>query len=740
MNIASVSLSKKILLTLLGGIFGALLISSMAFILIDMHLSRRGIEEEQRIRANIIGQNVATALIFEDEEAAKQDMEALKIDPYLLHARLLRKDRTLFVGFPENIPVMSEHLMKTREPIYHGDELIGYIEIDSSLGAFYARLTLYLKIVVAIFVLTLLSIFPLAIILQRFISMPILRLAETVQKISQTRDFHHKVKPIKGKELGVLTQGINEMLIQIDLHEQGLFAEINERKIAEKKLMASEKHLTTTLTAMTEAVVATDLNNCVQWYNPVAETLLGFPGKEVIGRPLKTYLSFHEIIFPQDAGPFESGSEPLVKTVSLHNGKGTVDLQYSLSPIRDDHKCITGYVFVFRDITEQKKLESDLRQAQKMDAVGQLAGGVAHDFNNLLTGVIGSAEILKMRRDLDKESIENLDVIIKMADRAAALTRKLLAFSREEKPTDESVVDVRDAIKDSVEILQHTIDPKIDLKMDLPDQPLLVRGSASQMQNVFLNLGLNARDAMLDGGVLKYRVKMDYLDEQYCRQHPDMEEGAGYYVEVTVSDTGHGMSKQVQERIFEPFFTTKEIGRGTGLGLSTAYAIIKESKGNVSIYSEEGLGTSFKILLPLQNKKVTEAEASRPGLEKGNERILIVDDEDVVRETASKSLQSLGYITLCAGNGEEALDMIESEKEPFDLVVLDMVMPVKNGEETIEEIKDRYPKLPVIIATGFSPEGTAQRLLMKGASAILEKPFKIAELSAAIRQALSTSG
>lgn len=726
----------------MAGVFGALLISSTAFILIDMQLSRKSIEKEQRIRASIIGQNVATALLFGDAGAAREDMAALKIDPYLLQVRLLRDDGSVFVRLPDQPVVPEGPVFQIREEISQDGELIGYIEMDSSFGAFYARLRSYLQIVIIILAATILLSFPLTLILQRFVSTPILRLAAAVHNISQTRNFTRKVDPIEGRELGILTGGINEMLVQIVLREQELCAEINERRIAEKKLQASEKNLATTLNAMTEAVVATDVKGTIQWFNHVAEELLGFPSGEIIGQPFKSFVALPDDslnLFREDPSRIGAGQTnfPSVQTLALYAGEKRLEIQYSTAPIYNEEKNVTGYVFVFRDITEQKRLEEHLRQAKKMDAVGQLAGGIAHDFNNILTGIMGSAELLRESIPQTERTAEFIDMIIKMVSRAADLTRKLLAFSRDDKAAAETM-DVREAVNDAISILRHTIDPRISLKTNLPDDPLYIKGNSSQIQNVFLNLGLNARDAMPDGGTLEYSAQSVYLDSLYCQQHPDLER-PGYYVEINVTDTGCGMSREVQERVFEPFFTTKERGKGTGLGLATVYGIVKDNGGSIFLYSEENKGTTFKIFLPRQQAADGGSGQGNAAPMPGTERLLLADDEAAIRRFAAQALQTLGYDVVTAENGEEALQILHNDPQGFDLIILDIMMPVKNGEETLDEIRETHPDIPVIIATGFAPASTVQHLTAKGAACIVQKPFKIADLSVAIRQTLPAS-
>ena len=385
------------------------------------------------------------------------------------------------------------------------------------------------------------------------------------------------------------------------------------------------------------------------------------------------------------------------------------------------------------DAAEQKRLEERLRQTQKMEVIGQLAGGVAHDFNNMLTAILGSAELLERCVMENPTATKLLANIKKAASRSADLTGQLLAFSRKGQKKDVRVC-IETTIHEVISLLERTIDKNITLETRLIAKNTDVTGDPSLLQNALLNLGVNARDAMPEGGVITFTTANVELDSSYCESSA-FNITPGSYIEIAVSDAGTGITKENIQHVFEPFFTTKEVGKGTGLGLAAVYGTITDHLGCINIYSEPGIGTVFKIYLPLSGGKKTVAP-SADELIRGSGGILLVDDEEILRDVGKSLLEELGYRVYLAEDGEQALEVYAQDKKDISLVILDMLMPRMGGKETLVRLMDEFPDIRVLISSGFHQERTVDELVKLGARGFLQKPYIKQELGKAVAEAL----
>lgn len=385
------------------------------------------------------------------------------------------------------------------------------------------------------------------------------------------------------------------------------------------------------------------------------------------------------------------------------------------------------------DISEQKRLQNQLAQSQKLDIVGQLAGGIAHDFNNMLAVIMASAEMLKLSLPSDEKNNKMINAIIEAANRSADLTSELLTFSRK-GTTIISPVRINDTIIAVISLLERTIDKQIQLKTLLDGDNPVVMGDQTQLQSALLNLGINARDAMPQGGVLTYSTAGKSLDESECRLM-GISLSPGYYLEIMVSDTGAGMTKAVMERIFEPFFTTKAVGKGTGLGLAAVYGTVHNHHGEMHVHSEPGAGSVFKIFLPMAEGEIDIPLGSSevPG---GNGGILLVDDEEILREVGRELLENLGYRVFLAENGVHAIEVFVANQGDISLVVLDMIMPKMGGMETLLKLREQAPEVKVLLCSGFSHEGTGAELIGLGATGFIQKPYSLRLISRAVADAI----
>ncbi|MBI5027097.1 MAG: response regulator [Nitrospirae bacterium] len=381
---------------------------------------------------------------------------------------------------------------------------------------------------------------------------------------------------------------------------------------------------------------------------------------------------------------------------------------------------------------EEKRMREQLFQAQKMEAIGSLAGGIAHDFNNMLQGILGYASLLKMKLSEDDPIYRPLDVIEHSAERAAELTKQLLGFARKGKYIVEPL-NLNDVVDDVLKLITRTFDRTIEIKTTIDSGLWAIEGDRSQIENVILNLCLNARDAMPAGGILHIKTSNIEIMEE-TKPFAWMKEGK--YAVIKVNDTGRGMDEEVKKQIFEPFFTTKEKGKGTGMGLAMVYGVVKSHDGFITVDSELGKGSTFTIYLPAVEKevKVQAGGAEVRRLPCGEGTILVVDDEKAVRNLARETLNELGYYVLEASDGKEAIEIYEDKKSKIDLVILDLIMPEMGGKETFEKLKKIAPDVKVLVSSGYGIDSNARNMLDDGAKGFIQKPYNINELAEMIKK------
>ncbi len=394
------------------------------------------------------------------------------------------------------------------------------------------------------------------------------------------------------------------------------------------------------------------------------------------------------------------------------------------------------------DVTERRQAqqalretEEQLRQAQKLEGIGQLAGGIAHDFNNLLTVINGFTALAMKELPDGAPARSNLEEVKRAGDRAASLTRQLLAFSRKQVLQPE-ILNLDSVVVEMEKMLRRVIGENIDLRAVLEPQLGNVKADPGQIEQIILNLVVNARDSMPDGGKVTIETDNVYLDEEYAKHHVGAH--AGHYVMLAVSDTGMGMDEKTRARIFEPFFTTKELGKGTGLGLSTIYGIVKQSGGNIWVYSEVGRGTTFKIYLPRVDEEAQQYQRTSTGEEpvRGTETVLLVEDEDMVRKLAYQILRASGYRVLEASGGGEALQICDSHEGPIDLLLTDVIMPEMSGRELAVSLQERWPALRVLFMSGYTDDAIVHHGVLEAGANFVQKPFTPDVLATKVRDAL----
>lgn len=495
--------------------------------------------------------------------------------------------------------------------------------------------------------------------------------------------------------------------------------------------LVSRSELQTILGAMTDVIMVFNVEGRYLKIAPTDPSYLYKPPTELVGKTL------YEVYQKKEADFF---LEHIRRALDEHKNHrieyclkidgAEVWFDGSVSPISDN-----SVLWIARDISERKQLEEQLRQAQKMEAVGRLAGGIAHDFNNLLTAINGYSE-LAMRKLEEVDPLRlNLEEIRKAGDRAAALTRQLLAFSRKQI-LHPKVINLNAVVADMERMLKRLIGEDIDMRVILKPELGNVKADIGQIEQVIMNLVVNARDAMPRGGKLTIETANIYLGEEYAKHHISVEPGS--YVMLAISDNGCGMDKETKARIFEPFFTTKEHGKGTGLGLSTVYGIVKQSKGDIWIYSETGRGTSFKIYLPYVEEEAEIVRPRRDGrpMPKGNETILLVEDDELVRNVAREVLELNGYKVLEAASGMEAEMICRNYEETIHLMLTDIVMPETSGRVAAEQVKELHPETSVLFMSGYTEDAIHHYYVPNGELNFIEKPFTPNDLAWKVREIL----
>src|SRR5579859_2948822 len=510
--------------------------------------------------------------------------------------------------------------------------------------------------------------------------------------------------------------------------------ELDRRK--SRELRDSQNRLALIVDSSQDAIIGKTLDGIVTHWNKGAEELYGYAPQEIIGKPIWTLAPPERADeIPAILQRIRNGERvEYFESVRVTKDKRRLNVSISVSPIRDSEGKIVGASTIARNITAQKKIEDQLRQSQKMEAVGRLAGGVAHDFNNLLGIVTACTELLRGRVDAD--SMEFVDNIREASKRGASLTRQLLAFSRRQ-PVQAQVLDLNERLRDVSKLLRPLMGDDVEVILLPRSEIAIVEADPGQLDQIVVNLAVNARDAMPNGGKLIIETAVYDFDQAFAHEHPEMHPGG--YVMLAISDNGIGMDEATRARIFEPFFTTKEVGKGTGFGLATVYGIVNQSGGHLWVYSELGHGTTFKIYLPSADSKLESPEErqddSLPGRREGT-TVLLAEDDPIMRRLTRKMLEDHGYTVVEAIDGESALEAIVASHTPISLTLTDVVMKGMTGPELVLRLIASYPHMKVVYMSGYTGELVAHHGL-DATIRLLEKPFTRASLLKTLDDVLS---
>jgi len=513
-------------------------------------------------------------------------------------------------------------------------------------------------------------------------------------------------------------------------------AELNER--TNRQLWEYRARLASIIDSSEDAIIGKDLNGIVTSWNKGAEHVYGYSADEMVGnsitkispadRPDEIPGILRKIRRGETVSHFES--------VRVTKDGRHLNISLTVSPIHDAQGTIVGASAIGRDITAHKRAEDQLRQAQKMEAIGRLAGGVAHDFNNILGIITACIELLESRIDSKAASQQYIDNIRKAAERGATLTRQLLAFSRQQV-VQTTVLDLNARLRETSKLLRPLMGDDVEVIISGRSSAAVVEGDPVQLDQVILNLAVNARDAMPKGGKLILETSTIEMDETMAAQHAPLT--AGKYVQLTVSDTGTGMDSATAARIFEPFFTTKEVGKGTGLGLAMVYGIVRQSNGHILVYSEPGRGTTFKIYMPSAEDKIglpTPGKSEALPRRRTDTTILLVEDDETMRMLTKQLLVDHGYNVIEASDGASALDTGVSEDKHIDVLLTDVVMRGISGPELVRQLASSRPKTKVIFMSGYTGELLSEHDVFQAGTRFLEKPFSRASLLKMVDAAL----
>ncbi len=516
-----------------------------------------------------------------------------------------------------------------------------------------------------------------------------------------------------------------------------MVTDLTERREAEAALRMSEAWFRALIEESEDLITVLDEDGAFRYASPSFERILGLTPADLVGKSAFGFVhpdDLEEVATIFAEGAQEAGATRRVQ-FRFRRGDGTWRTIEGVGRSLFHDSVVRGAVINGRDITERAALEAQYRQAQKLEVVGRLVGGVAHDFNNILAVILGTSEILQADLAVDHPSHEDVTEIRRAAERGATLTRQLLAYSRQQVLLPR-LLDLNALVRNLEGMLSRIIGEDVALIMRLQAEAAMVRADPGQLEQVLLNLAVNSRDAMPEGGQLLLETSVVELDEHYAALHPPM--APGWYVNLTVSDTGSGMSEEVRSHAFEPFFTTKESGKGTGLGLATVYGIVKQSEGFVWLYSEPGQGTSFKIFLPMVSDDPDPARPASvevPASLRGTETILVAEDNPAVRALTRKALERQGY-TVLEATGTDAMAVAGSHAGPIHLLLTDTVMPGLTGPALAARLAEARPGLRVLHMSGYTDNAPLLTQVLASGGAFLQKPFTVASLARMVRRVL----
>ncbi len=764
------SIRRRTLVTLLGTAGLGVLVAGALFFGFLVRNSRQATHRDLGSLGGVLAYNAAPYVAFEDPGHAGKLLEGLRGRSDITRASILREDGSSLANYArgasspagtwpgdqqEGVREFAGHLVAVC-PIRSSDgHMVGLLLLESNQAAFYSQVRLA-AIAMAITLLALGGgILLLSLRLQRVLTGPVLVLANLAEAVAEKQDYGLRAASQATRELDILAGAFNDMLAKIQIqdelladHLEQLARELQERKQAEAAQGESERKTRAIFDLSYGFVGLLSPQGLMLEANRTSLEFAGVTLEDVKGRPFWEGPWWQHSIEEQDRlrDAIERAARgELVRYESTHLGQdGTVHfVDFSLKPVRDEEGRVILVIPEGRDITERKKAEEELQlsvaqllQAQKMEVVGRLAGGVAHDFNNMLGVILGRADLAMSLLEAGHPIQASLREIVKAAQHSADLTRQLLAFARKQTVAPR-VLDLNATLEGMLQMLRRLIGEDIDLAW-MPGAVLWpLRMDPSQIDQVLANLCVNARDAIQGVGRISIETRNATVDANFCAEH--LGAVPGEYVLLTVTDTGCGITPEVLGHIFEPFFTTKGVGQGTGLGLSTVYGIIQQNGGFITVHSEPGQGCCFRICLPRTHatEPASPAEAVKAKLPVGRgELVLVVEDDESLLTLTRDALQSLQYRVVAMGTPGEALRLMDEGLDEVGLLISDVIMPGMNGRELAERLGQRKPGLKCLFVSGYSTDIIANQGFLLEGVAFLQKPFSIRDLAMKVREIL----
>jgi len=697
--------------------------------------------EEKILTAKIVGSYAASDIGFDNKKSAIVSLSYLESDESTINVHLYDEDGNYFISLYENkeIPdvgvvsaeksIFKKNELQVIEPIKVGGELFGYILLQSSTRSYADDYKRNINQIISMFLVLVLIVIAIAGPLASIVTSPISELVKATKKVTRDNDYITRVEVKNKDEVGELVNAFNEMLLQIKIRD-------GERDQSDQLLRDSEEFLSLTLNNMIIGVITVSYDWKVKSYNRSAQKMFGYKESEVVGSLVLSLFADgqkirlqKEIDFHHDSGHLGVLSGGL-EMKGLKKDQTEFPVYMSVTSMRDPKTEETIFIVSIEDITNKKIQDEQLRRTQRMDALGNLTGGVAHDYNNMLGVILGYAELLSMNTGLPDKVKSYIKEIAHAANRASKLTKKLLAFTK--RTSAESLaVNVNEVLINNKSMIEKTLTLKIKLEYFLDDNLWHVWLDAGDLEDAVVNLSINAMHAMEQGGSLTFTSQNLSLSEIESRA---LQLPAGEYVLLKVADTGQGMNEATRIRIFEPFFSTKA-DKGTGLGLSQVYGFVKRSNGEIKVYSEPGKGTHFDFYFPRYHAEHNNSGAilEEENIEQysGTETILVVDDEPGLRKLADELLSYYGYSVTCVDCAESALEILTEER--FDMLLSDVIMTGMDGYELADKVREKYPLMKVQLASGFSYNKSHTDSVDDLQNTMLQKPYRKIELLRRVR-------
>lgn len=673
-----------------------------------------------------------------DSEKIRSNLELIFRDPEVVAVSLKDITGTINIVLRKENSETDGKTFSYNLSIKKDEDKLGEAQIDYSNSIYNMRLTgfIFERIILTLglIVINIAIVF----LISSYLLRPIDSVVDGLRKIDEG-DFNFRMNINTGDEFKQIEKYFNRMV-------ETLSKEIQSRGEKEDQLVEIHKYLENVFNSIPSVLISVDQNGFVKQWNCAAEKFTGIRYSDAVKKNVWSLIPILEKYKNAFNAVIQEEKTEEIRRQYVSPGKDEY-INISISPLISDRG--SGAVIRLDDVSEMKQKDEKLSHAQMMDTIGNLAGGLAHDFNNVLTGITSTISLIKFRMqrgdDLSRTELQKfLDIMEDSGIRAADLTKQILTLSRKEKMNFRTV-DLNQILKQVIQFCNHTLDKSVEIHPGFYKSEALIHADSVRLEQVLLNLCINASHSMtvmredgeIRGGIISIDIERQVVDEFFCNSHTDALPGIDYW-RVSVMDTGVGIEKKILKKIFEPFFTTKGKGKGSGLGLSMSYSIVKQHDGFIDVYSEAGKGSIFSIYLPVNESKIEETVKSETKVTSGSGLILVIDDEMSMCEMASNMLKIFGYEVIASDDSVEGIEIFREKHESIKAVLLDMVMPKKNGGELFAVFKEIDSAVPVVITSGFGKDESIEKLLTEGVSSFIQKPFSMEVLALAINKAINS--